>query len=40
VIVVGSSVRIDFFDGRSAPHVGRLRAILGADEVIVRSAKA
>jgi predicted nucleic acid-binding protein len=35
VIVVDSSVWIDFLNGRSAPHVRRLQAILGADEIIV-----
>jgi len=35
VIVVDSSVWLDFLNGRSAPHVRRLRAILGIDEVIV-----
>ena len=35
MIVVDSSVWIDFLNGRNAPHVRRLRAILGADEVIV-----
>jgi predicted nucleic acid-binding protein len=35
VIVVDSSVWIDFLNGRNAPHVRRLRAVLGADEVIV-----
>jgi predicted nucleic acid-binding protein len=35
VIVVDSSVWIDFLNGRSAPHVGRLRDLLGADEIIV-----
>jgi predicted nucleic acid-binding protein len=35
VIVVDSSVWIDFLSGRNAPHVRRLRAILGIDEVIV-----
>jgi predicted nucleic acid-binding protein len=35
VIVVDSSVWIDFLNGRNAPHVRRLRAILGIDEVIV-----
>jgi predicted nucleic acid-binding protein len=35
VIVVDSSVWIDFLNGRSAPHVERLRAMLGADEIIV-----
>jgi predicted nucleic acid-binding protein len=35
VIVVDSSVWIDFLNGRNAPHVRRLRTVLGADEVIV-----
>lgn len=35
MIVVDSSVWIDFLNGRNAPHVRRLRAILGTDEVIV-----
>jgi predicted nucleic acid-binding protein len=35
VIVVDSSVWIDFLNGRSAPHVRRLNAVLGADEIIV-----
>jgi predicted nucleic acid-binding protein len=35
VIVVDSSVWIDFLNGRNAPHVGRLRAMLGVDEIIV-----
>jgi predicted nucleic acid-binding protein len=35
VIVVDSGVWIDFLNGRSAPHVRRLQAILGTDEVIV-----
>jgi predicted nucleic acid-binding protein len=35
VIVVDSSVWIDFLNGRSAPHVKRLRAIIGTEEVIV-----
>jgi predicted nucleic acid-binding protein len=35
VIVVDSSVWIDFVKGRNAPHVGRLRASLGTDEIIV-----
>jgi predicted nucleic acid-binding protein len=35
VIVVDSSVWIDFLNGRNAPHVERLLAILGADEIIV-----
>jgi proteic killer suppression protein len=34
VIVVDGSVWIDFLNGRNAPHVRRLRAILGIDEVI------
>ncbi|HEV7878833.1 type II toxin-antitoxin system VapC family toxin [Bradyrhizobium sp.] len=35
MIVVDSSVWIDFLNGRDAPHVERLRAIIGTDEVIV-----
>jgi predicted nucleic acid-binding protein len=35
VIVVDSSVWIDFLNGRNAPHVRRLRAVLGTDEIIV-----
>ncbi|HMA71057.1 MAG TPA: PIN domain nuclease [Xanthobacteraceae bacterium] len=35
MIVVDSSVWIDFLNGRNAPHVRRLRAVLGADEIIV-----
>jgi predicted nucleic acid-binding protein len=35
VIVVDSSVWIDFLSGRNAPHVRRLREILGMDEIIV-----
>jgi len=35
VIVVDSSVWIDFLNGRNAPHVRRLRAALGTDEIIV-----
>ena len=35
MIVVDSSVWIDFLNGRSAPHVERLRATLGNDEIIV-----
>jgi predicted nucleic acid-binding protein len=35
VIVVDSSVWIDFLNGRNVPHVRRLRAILGMDEIIV-----
>jgi predicted nucleic acid-binding protein len=35
VIVVDSSVWIDFLNGRNAPHVRRLRALLGTDEITV-----
>jgi predicted nucleic acid-binding protein len=35
VIVVDSSVWIDFLNGRKAAHVERLRAILGNQEIIV-----
>ena len=35
MIVVDSSVWIDFLNGRRAPHVRRLRAVLGAEEIIV-----
>jgi predicted nucleic acid-binding protein len=35
VIVVDSSVWIDFLNGRNAPHVRRLQAALGTDEIIV-----
>ena len=35
MIVVDSSVWIDFLNGRNAPHVERLRALLGADEIVV-----
>jgi predicted nucleic acid-binding protein len=35
VIVVDSSVWIDFLNGRNTLHVRRLRAVLGADEIIV-----
>jgi predicted nucleic acid-binding protein len=35
VIVVDSSVWIDFLNGRNAPHVRKLRALLGTDEIIV-----
>jgi predicted nucleic acid-binding protein len=35
VIVVDSSVWIDFLNGRNAPHVRRLRSILGLNEVIL-----
>lgn len=35
MIVVDSSVWIDFLNGRDTPHVRRLRATLGNDEIIV-----
>jgi hypothetical protein len=35
VIVVDSSVWIDFLNGRNAPHVRRMSMVLGAEEVIV-----
>jgi predicted nucleic acid-binding protein len=35
VIVVDSSVWIDFLNGRNAPHVRQLQAALGMDEIIV-----
>lgn len=35
MIVVDSSVWIDFLNGDDAPHVRRLDAILGANEIIV-----
>jgi predicted nucleic acid-binding protein len=35
VIVVDSTVWIDFRNGKNAPHVRRLRAALGDDEIIV-----
>jgi predicted nucleic acid-binding protein len=35
VIVVDSSVWIDFLNGRNAPHVRRLRTALGGEEVVV-----
>ena len=35
MIVVDSSVWIDFLNGRNAPHVRRLRALLGRQEIIV-----
>ena len=35
MIVVDSSVWIDFLNGRNALHVRRLRALLGASEIIV-----
>jgi Arc/MetJ family transcription regulator len=34
VIVVGSSVWIDFLNGRNVLHVRQLDALLGADEII------
>ncbi len=35
MIVVDTSVWIDFLNGRNASHVRRLRAMLGTDEIIV-----
>ncbi len=35
MIVVDSSVWIDFLNRRKAPRVRRLRAVLGTDEIIV-----
>jgi predicted nucleic acid-binding protein len=35
VIVVDSSVWIDFLHGRHASHVRQLRALLGTDEIII-----
>jgi predicted nucleic acid-binding protein len=35
VIVVDSSVWIDFLNGRNAAQVRKLRSVLGTDEVIV-----
>ena len=35
MIVVDSSVWIDFLNGRNARHVLQLRAVLGTDEIIV-----
>ncbi len=35
MIVVDSSVWIDFLNGRNAPHVRRLRALLGTEEIVV-----
>jgi predicted nucleic acid-binding protein len=35
LIVVDSSVWIDFLNGRSVPHVGVLRGALGKEEIIV-----
>lgn len=35
MIVVDSSVWIDFLNGRNAPHVRQLRALVGTEEIIV-----
>ena len=35
MIVVDSSVWIDFLNGRNKPHVRQMRAVLGAEEIIV-----
>jgi predicted nucleic acid-binding protein len=35
VIVVDSTVWIDFLNGRNAPHVRRLDAVLGTAEIII-----
>jgi predicted nucleic acid-binding protein len=35
LIVVDSSVWIDFLNGRNVPHVRRLRAMLGTEEIVV-----
>lgn len=35
MIVVDSSVWIDFLNGRNAAHIRRLREVLGTDEIIV-----
>jgi predicted nucleic acid-binding protein len=35
VIVVDSSVWIDFLNGRKASHVKRLQTALGADEIVI-----
>ena len=35
MIVVDSSVWIDFLNGRDVPHVQCLRAVLGTDEIVV-----
>jgi predicted nucleic acid-binding protein len=35
LIVVDSSVWIDFLNGRNVPHVRRLRALLGTEEIVV-----
>jgi len=37
-IVVDSSACIDLLNGRGAPHVRYLRAILGAEEIVVGDA--
>jgi predicted nucleic acid-binding protein len=34
-VIVVDSVWIDFLNGRNAPHVRRLRALLGTDEIII-----
>jgi predicted nucleic acid-binding protein len=39
VIVVDSTVWIDFLNGRKAPHVRRLDAALGATDIIVGDLK-
>jgi predicted nucleic acid-binding protein len=35
VIVVDSTVWIDFIGGRSAPHVERLNALIGSTEIVI-----
>jgi hypothetical protein len=35
VIVVDSTVWIDFLNGRDLPHVRRLRALLGESEIVI-----
>jgi predicted nucleic acid-binding protein len=35
VIIVDSSVWIDFLNGRNLPHFRRLRATVGTDEIII-----
>jgi len=35
LIVVDSSVWIDFLNGKRTPHVEKLNAVLGADEIIL-----
>src|SRR5947209_9749514 len=35
IVVVDSSVWIDFLNGRNAPHVQRLRTLIGNEEIIV-----